>query len=268
MPTMTDDISDEDRAALQAAKALLENPGLAARMTNLIGKPIESGIARLPANWSGAIDKATRLALTKAADAALFTMADRPGRGASRRWHKLAVSVTGGVGGAFGWAGLALELPVSTTLMLRSIADIARSEGESMTAAPTRLACLSVLALGGSSPSDDGTDSGYYAVRAALARAVSNASQYLAQTAGASASALALARLISVVAKRFGVQVGEKAAAEAIPLVGAVGGATINLLFIDHFQGMARGHFTVRRLERRYGEEVVQALYATLPADR
>ncbi len=265
---MTGDISGEDRAALQTAKALLENPGVAARMTNVIGKPIEDGIARLPANWSGAIDKATRLALTKAADAALFTLTDRPGMVASSRWHKLAVSVTGGVGGAFGWAGLALELPVSTTLILRSIADIARSEGESVAAAPTRLACLSVLALGGSSRSDDGTDSGYYAVRAALAQAVSDAAQYLAQSAGANASAPVLARLISAVAKRFGVQVGEKAAAEALPLVGAVGGATINLLFIDHFQDMARGHFTVRRLERRYGEEAVQALYATLPAAR
>jgi len=263
---MTAAISDDDRAALQAAKALLENPGFAARMTNFIGKPIEDGIARLPANWSGAIDKATRLALGKAADAALFTMTDRPGLGASSRWHKLAVSLTGGVGGAFGWAGLALELPVSTALMLRSIADIARSEGESVAAAPTRLACLSVLALGGPSRGDDGTDAGYYAVRTALAQAVSDAAQYLAQSAGASASAPALARLIAVVAKRFGVQVGEKAAAEAIPLVGAVGGATVNLLFIDHFQDMARGHFTVRRLERRYGEEAVQALYAMLPA--
>lgn len=265
---MTDAFSEADRTALQAAKALLENPGFAARITNLIGKPIEGGIARLPAHWGDAIAAVTQRALGKAADAALFTMADQPGLSASNRWHKLAVSITGGVGGAFGWAGLALELPVSTTLMLRSIADIARSEGESMTAAPTRVACLSVLALGGPSRGDDGVDSGYYAVRTALAQAVSDAAQYLAQSAGASASAPALARLISMIAKRFGVQVGEKAAAEAIPLVGAVGGATINLLFIDHFQDMARGHFTVRRLERRYGEEAVRALYAALPTGR
>jgi hypothetical protein len=47
----------------------------------------------------------------------------------------------------------------------------------------------------------------------------------------------------------------------AIPIVGAAGGATINYLFIDHFQAMSRGHFAIRRLERRYGEEAVKAAY-------
>jgi hypothetical protein len=32
-----------------------------------------------------------------------------------------------------------------------------------------------------------------------------------------------------------------------------------NLLFIDHFQDVARGHFIVRRLERAYGAETVRA---------
>lgn len=31
-------------------------------------------------------------------------------------------------------------------------------------------------------------------------------------------------------------------------MVGAFGGAVINTLFIDHFQDMGRGHFTVHRL--------------------
>jgi hypothetical protein len=40
------------------------------------------------------------------------------------------VATTGGVGGLFGLPALAIELPISTTIMLRSIADIARSEDE------------------------------------------------------------------------------------------------------------------------------------------
>ena len=34
--------------------------------------------------------------------------------------------------------------------------------------------------------------------------------------------------------------------------------------FVDHFQNVARGHFTVRRLERAYGAEVVRAEYELL----
>jgi hypothetical protein len=50
-------------------------------------------------------------------------------------------------------------------------------------------------------------------------------------------------------------------AAQSVPVIGAAGGAAINLLFIDHFQDMARGHFTVRRLERTYGAELIRAEY-------
>ena len=48
---------------------------------------------------------------------------------------------------------------------------------------------------------------------------------------------------------------------QAVPAIGAAGGAAINLVFINHFQDMARGHFTVRRLERKYGAEVIQREY-------
>ena len=71
----------------------------------------------------------------------------------------------------------------------------------------------------------------------------------------------ALARFIAVIAERFGITVSEKVVAEAVPVVGAVGGGAINLVFINHFQQVAHGHFTVRRLEREYGEDVVREEY-------
>jgi hypothetical protein len=46
-----------------------------------------------------------------------------------------------------------------------------------------------------------------------------------------------------------------------VPVVGAVGGATVNLLFIKHFQDIAWAHFTMRRLEREYGRELVECAY-------
>ena len=71
-------------------------------------------------------------------------------------------------------------------------------------------------------------------------------------------------RFITRVAARFGIAVSEKAAAQAIPIIGAVGGALINTMFIDHFQDVAHGHFIVRRLERTYDPELVKSEYLKL----
>jgi intein/homing endonuclease len=71
-------------------------------------------------------------------------------------------------------------------------------------------------------------------------------------------------KVLVKVAERFSIQVTEKAAAQAIPAIGAAGGAIINTLFIDHYQDMAKGHFTVRRLEREYGRELIQERYHQL----
>jgi hypothetical protein len=46
--------------------------------------------------------------------------------------------------------------------------------------------------------------------------------------------------------------------------VGSGIGASVNYVFIEHFQEIARGHFTVRRLERVYGKDVVRAEYDRL----
>src|SRR5439155_19170950 len=115
----------------------------------------------------------------------------------------------------------------------------------------TKLSCLSVFALGSSADaSDDAAESGYFAARSALATAVTEASKHLAKKGLAKGTAPAIVRLIALIGSRFGVVVSEKAAAQAIPIIGAAGGALINTVFIGHYQDMARGHFIVRRLER------------------
>ncbi|MGY4493992.1 EcsC family protein [Pseudomonas sp. TE3610] len=243
-------ISADDRQQLQRAKHLLENPGFIAKVTHVIGMPIEGALARLPKRVTARIAGITQAALVKALDAAVFTIKDLPGEQPSNRWHKAGIAVSGGVGGFFGLAGLSVELPLSTSIMLRSIADIARSFDERIDSEEAKQACLAVFALGGRSRKDDDTETGYYAVRAALAKSLSDGS---------------ILKLVAAVAERFSLHVSEKAAAQSIPAIGAVGGAVINLAFIDHFQDMATGHFIVRQLERRYGADAVQQLYQTLP---
>jgi len=46
-----------------------------------------------------------------------------------------------------------------------------------------------------------------------------------------------------------------------VPIIGAAGGAFVNFLFISHYQKMAKGHFTIRRLERLYSPEQIESCY-------
>jgi len=227
--------------------------------------PDREGFELLPARWSRIVQTATRTALEKALWVALGTMDRKTAQRPNNVLHKVAAAVSGGVGGAFGLAALPVELSISTTIMLRSIADIARSQGEDLKTTPARLACLEVFALGGKSSKDDTSESSYFIVRAALAKAVSEAAEYIAERGLAEEAAPALVRLLATISGRFGIVVSEKAAAMAIPAIGAAGGALINALFMDHFQNMAAGHFTVRKLERKYGATLVRAAYEQSP---
>jgi len=254
-------LSPEDFADLQAAKRLLEYPSLAAKLSHKLGTPIERGLELLPENWSQLVQAATRKAIERALQVALTTLErSRPTRYGDLA-HKLAVAASGATGGAFGWLGLAVELPISTVIMLRSIAGIARSEGEDLRSADTRMNCLQIFAIGGPTAKDNAAETGYYAVRAALSKAISDAARHIASRGLVEDGAPVLVRLITMIASRFGVVVTEKAAAMAIPTIGAIGGAVINTIFIEHFQNIARGHFMVRRLERKYGASLIEKEY-------
>ena len=261
-----------DVHALTDAVRAIERPGVGARIANVVGSPIERLVGMLPARASAMISAAARKAIHGALNLSLRTLSThRPlARGAppaaSNGWHKVASAASGAVGGAFGLAALAVELPVSTTIMMRSIADVARSEGADLADRQTQLECVMVLALGGNAASDDAAEVGYFAVREAMTRAVSSAAAHLARHGLAKEGAPALVRLITLIAEHYSVNVTEKAAAQLVPLVGAIGGATINTIFIDHFQSVARGHFAVRRLERKYGETAVREKYQELVA--
>jgi hypothetical protein len=256
-------MTNQDIDALRAAVQALEHPGLVARLTNIAGKPIELLRQALPESASRAIAVASTKALNAALTVALRTMDHGPQAG-SRLMHRALAATSGAVGGGFGLAAIPLELPISTIIMLRSIADIARGEGEDLNDPETALACMQVFALGARDGDIDASESGYFAVRGVLARSVAEAARFIAERGVVAEGAPALVRFISLIASRFGVVVSQKFAAQALPVIGALGGAVVNYAFIDHFQDVARAHFTVRRLERIYGREAVQAEYETL----
>ena len=107
--------------------------------------------------------------------------------------------------------------------------------------------------MGGRAGSADASESGYFAVRSMLAKTVTEAARFVAERGVIKEGAPILLKFVTQVAARFGLVVTQKVAAQALPVVGALGGAAV--AFIEHFQDVARGHFTVRRLERVYGKE-------------
>lgn len=218
------DMTPNDFSALVGARALLENPGLAAKATNLLGAPIEMGFEALPDNWREKVGAATETALRKALSVAVQTMGSTQVAAPSDRWHMLAVAISGALCGAAGLTALPIELPISTTITLRYIADIARSEIEDVNDVGTAVARMEVFALGARSPNDDANKSAYFAAWAMLARSVTEAAQYIAKKGIVEEGASAVVRLIASIASRFGVTVSEKAAAHAVPVIGAAGG--------------------------------------------
>ncbi|GJD47976.1 hypothetical protein OPKNFCMD_0689 [Methylobacterium crusticola] len=280
----------EDREALRRAVATLERPSLAGRLSAIAGAPLDMIGRALPTQVAEAVSHATESAMKGALRVALATLPQRAsganalasaapeGPAASLRsraldflerfppgdrGHKALAAFSGAVGGAFGLTSLAVELPVSTTLMLRSIAEIAQREGEDVATPEGALACMQVFALGGRGGAGEATaaDSGYFAVRGALAKAMAEAARYAAGRGMVDETAPALMRFAAQVGARFGGVVSQKLAAQAVPVIGALGGAAVNTAFMDHFQAIARAHFTVRRLERRYGRAVVREAY-------
>jgi hypothetical protein len=264
-------LSPEDQAALERAIDDLERKTWATRVTMILRNQLGVVGVIIPAQFSAIANNVAETAVRAAFLVALRSLNGRPIRDRSR-FHRRLAALAGGAGGALGLSGLALELPITTGIILRSIADIARSEGEDITDPATALACVSVLGLVGSdvdgqdgrSQRDTILETSYFATRAILARTVSEAARFLVGHGAGIETAPALVRLVSQIASRFGVAASQKFAVQTIPLIGAAAGAAINYAFIDHFQTIARGHFTILRLERQYGVATVRAEYERL----
>jgi hypothetical protein len=262
-------LNGEHYEALVAAVGALENPNFAARIANYAGAPVNRVIGLLPPVAGTGISKAVEGAMLQCLRTAIRSLDEASRRPPATLLSTMAAGVTGGVGGFMGAAALAVELPVTTTLMLRAVADIARHNGEDLAQLEARLACLQVFALGsrpaGTAPGVR-TDVGYFAARAMLARLTSNAAALLVERGAAELSGAAMNRFLAELVSRFSIVLTDRIATSTVPVIGAIGGATVNVIFMNHFQQIAKGHFTVRRLERRYGADLVRRHYGTIAA--
>ena len=256
-------ISAKHREVLARAVRRLENTSLAKQLADLAGRPVGKALTRVPEPLKSRLDKAAEKAILRCLDVAVKSLKPTKKPPMTRVAAMLA-GFSGGVGGLLGVAGLPLELPVTTILILRAIANIARHQGEDLSKLEARLACIEVFALGAASTKNQTAALGYFASRALFARLSSDAMNFFVEREVAGASAPVINRFVSEVAARFGIVVSERVAASAIPVIGALGGAAVNVVFMNYFQELARGHFAVRRLERLYGSDIVEREYERL----
>jgi hypothetical protein len=264
MPSESQHIEPSDLRRLSRAVTLLEKSSLATMLAQALGRPVTAILGSLPNIANVAIQKAAqksiqmclRIAVRPTSPNSLLTLAGR--------YPRLISGITGAIGGFAGLPGVAIELPVTTLVMFQSIAGIAAEEGEDLSNPDARLACLEVFALGTSGKSVAKSESVYYAARNSLAQSLEEASNYVLRRGTAQQTAPLLVQFASAIAARFGLLVSEELAAAAIPVVGAVSGAALNVVFMQHFNNIAHGHFAVRALERKYGETTIREQFDLL----
>jgi hypothetical protein len=260
-------ITARDHAELARIVALLERPSFAIKVADVVGRPFTHAMGMLPKVTNRPMTRVLEAAIVKCLKVAIDSLDGTPALPPSRWLPRLTTGVTGGVGGFFGALALPVELPLTTMLMLQSIADIARHHGEDLKRIEARLACLEVFALG-DRRSGKRADIGYYATRSALVQLTTSVAALAVQRQTVDTASPVVTRMVGEIAGRFGFALSERAAAAAVPIAGGVSAAVINVLFMSHFQQIAEGHFTVRRLERHYGAAPVQSLYRSIASGR
>ncbi len=224
IPTVVDVEAELDTLAKRYRRA----NGVGMQVLNLIGGQAENLLDNLPASVRDRLGDATEAALRQAMRAAHSSRAvvgDQP------EWlNKVATAAMGAAGGAGGLPTALVELPVTTTVLLRAIQGVAVEYGFDPNAENVQFDCIQVFAAAGPLERDDGADIAFLSTRLALRGAPLNT-------------------LIARVAPRLAAVLGQKMAAQAVPLIGAVAGAATNYAYTSYYQEIAHVHFALRKLE-------------------
>ena len=223
--TLPEDAVEDRLDALVKRHAKAGNAGI--QLLNLIGGQAENLLDRLPSDMRGRLGDATEHALRMAMQAAHRSrdvVGEQPG------WLSRAVTTAMGAAGGFGGLPSAMaELPVTTTILLRAIQDVAAEHGFDPDEDGVQFDCIQVFAAAGPLDHDDGSDLAFLGTRVTVTGA-------------------ALQTLITRVAPRLATVMGQKLAAQTVPVLGAAAGAATNYAYTSYYQQMAHVHFGLRRL--------------------
>lgn len=201
--------------------------GVGISVLNTIGGSAETLLDQLPTNIRAGLEGATISALNQAMRAAHSSRSIVPDQ---KSWLNQAVTTAlGAAGGAGGLPTALAELPVTTTLLLRVIEGVAVEHGFDPAAENVQFDCVQVFAAAGPLSGDDGADLGFLSVRLAL-------------------SGKAMQAVIAKIAPKLAVVLGQKLAAQAVPVLGAVAGAATNYAYTSYYEDIAHVHFGLRKL--------------------
>jgi hypothetical protein len=197
------------------------------RLLAMLGGQAEDLLDRLPAQVRDGLNAATQQALKVAMQTAHKSRGAVPDQ---KAWVNTGVTAAmGAVGGLGGLSSALVELPVTTTVLLRSIQGVAAEHGFDPASENVQFDCIRVFASAGPLAADDGADLGFLSVRLTL-------------------SGSAMQKLLASVAPKLAAVLGQKLAAQTVPVLGAVAGATVNYVFSSYYQQIAHVHFGLRRL--------------------
>ncbi|RKF16601.1 protein EcsC [Roseovarius spongiae] len=221
-----DDAEIEARLdALARRHARAGNLGI--QVLNVVGGQAEKLLDRLPAEIRNRLGDSTEQALRLAMSAA---QGSRGMVGGQPGWLNRAATTAMGAAGGFGGLPSALaELPITTTILLRAIQDVAAEHGFDPAEQGVRFDCIEVFAAAGPLDHDDGADLAFLSTRVAV-------------------TGKSLQSLINRVAPRLATVLGQKLAAQTVPVLGAAAGAATNYAYTSYYQQMAHVHFGLRRL--------------------
>ncbi|WP_298802623.1 EcsC family protein [uncultured Lentibacter sp.] len=196
-------------------------------LLNQLGGQADGLLARLPEPVRRGLEAQTARALEVALAAASRS---HESVAAEPAWMTRTLTTAMGAAGGFGGLPSALaELPVTTTVLLRAIQSIAKDHGFDTREAAVKYDCLTVFAVAGPLEKDDGADLAFLSTRLLL-------------------NGAAVSGLIARIAPRLSVVLGQKLAAQTVPVLGAAAGAATNYAYTSYYQEMAHVHFGLRRL--------------------
>ncbi len=238
LPALPGPDLDMEIAALAYAYGRANGPFV--KLVNRLGGGLEGQMSRLPASVRAELERAVSQALQKAHGLAAMgrRAPDLGPRGAT-----YAAMASGAIGGAAGLAGSLVELPVTITVMLHAIRSEAVAAGYDPEDPKIRLACIEVFSAGSPLRGDDGVNTAFLSAR-------------LAMTGGT------LQKVLAVVVPRLAVVFGQKLAAQAVPVMGALTGAALNAAFLTYYREIARIRFRLLRLSEVHGAEQVLTAFA------
>ena len=234
----------------------LEVSGLAVRyrrangpvmsLMNRLGGSLEGQLALLPKGLRKQLEAVTVSALSRAMDVAAYAgrAPDFGPRG------PMAVAIASGAAGGVGGLATSLaELPVTITIILHSIRQVAVAHGFDPDTPAIRAECLAVFGAGSPIGGDDGVNTSFLGARLAV-------------------TGPAVQALIAKIAPRLAAALGPKLVAQSVPLLGALAGAGLNAAYISYYREIAEIRFGLLRLAERHGVDTVMVAFqqATQPS--